>query len=194
MQKPIFINLNEKKQNTLRFDKPGRYIVFFENLSGELNFELRASKTDVDIYGLYTGKNAEKFTIKTKQHHISPDAKSNLLIKGIFDDSSSFHYEGLIKIEKKAQQSHAYQKNQNIILSSGVFVRSEPFLEILANEVFCTHGSTTGKLNEDNLYYLMTRGLTKVQSKKLLLKGFLNDVYQKLADDNIYLNGRTKHD
>lgn len=188
MAQATFIHLKDKKNNTLTFNKPGKYIVFFQNLSGDLNFKLKASKTDVDIYGLYTGKNDDEFIIKTKQHHIAPDAKSNLLIKGIFNDDSRFHYEGLIKIEKKAQASHAYQKNQNIILSDGVFVRSEPFLEILANEVFCTHGSTTGKLNEDTLYYLMTRGLKKAQAKKLLLNGFLNDIYQRLAQESIYLN------
>lgn len=180
-----FLNLNSLKQKKFRFSKPGKYTVFFHNLSGELIFDLLTSGVDVDIYGLYTGKNSEQFIVRTKQHHIAPRAKSNLLIKGIFDDCSSFHYEGLIKIEKKAQNSHAYQKNQNIILSDDVFVRSEPFLEILANEVFCTHGSTTGKINEDQLYYLATRGVHKKTARKLLLQGFLNEVYQKLEDNNI---------
>lgn len=194
MPKATFIHLTGKKNNTLVFKKPGKYIVFFQNLSGELNFEIKASKADVDIYGLYTGKNDDNFIIKTKQHHVAPNAKSNLLIKGIFNDNSSFHYEGLIKIEKKAQKSHAYQKNQNIILSDGVFVRSEPFLEILANEVFCTHGSTTGKLNEDSIYYLTTRGLQKKEARRLLLNGFMQDIYQRLSKYNIHLEKTHKSD
>ncbi len=188
MQKATFINLNRRKNNKLRFNKSGKYIVFFQNLSGELVFDLVASKVDLDIYGLYFGKDDNKFVIKTKQNHKAPNSRSNLFIKGVFDDKSSFHYEGLIKIEKKAQQSHAYQKNQNIILSDGVFVRSEPFLEILANEVFCTHGSTTGKLNEDQLYYLTTRGVKKDDARRLLLKGFLYEIYHKLKESNIQID------
>src|SRR3990167_8275359 len=134
-----FLNLNLLKQKKFNFNKPGKYIVFFHNLSGELIFNINAKGGDLDIYGLYTGKDQDKFIVKTQQRHVAPSARSNLLIKGVFDDTSSFHYEGLIKIEKKAQQSHAYQKNQNIILADGVFIRSEPFLEILANEFFSNH-------------------------------------------------------
>src|SRR3989344_7446114 len=180
-----FLNLNLLKQKKFNFNKPGKYIVFFHNLSGELIFNINAKGVDLDIYGLYTGKDQDKFIVKTQQRHVAPSARSNLLIKGVFDDTSSFHYEGLIKIEKKAQQSHAYQKNQNIILSDGVFVRSEPFLEILTNEVFCTHGSTTGKLSRDQIYYLMSRGITKSQSERFLLKGFLQEIYKKLDDEKV---------
>lgn len=184
-----FIHLTDKSKNKLSFNKPGKYIVFFSNLSSDLTFEMNAKNVDVDIYGLYHGQEKEKFVIKTKQHHKSPGAKSNLLIKGIFEGSSSFHYEGIIRIEKKAQGTHAYQKNQNIILSDGVFVRSEPFLEILANEVLCTHGSTTGKLSRDQIYYLMSRGIDKKKSERFLLKGFLQEIYKKLDDEKVQTKG-----
>lgn len=180
-----FIHLTDKDKNTLSFNKPGKYIVFFSNLSSELTFVMNAKNVDVDIYGLYFGHEDEKFIIKTKQHHTAPGAKSNLLIKGVFEGASSFHYEGIIRIEKKAQGTHAYQKNQNIILSDGVFVRSEPFLEILANEVFCTHGSTTGKLSRDQIYYLMSRGISKQHAERFLLKGFLQEIYKKLNDESV---------
>lgn len=163
------------------FNNPGQYVIFFHNISGKFTFELTAPGAEVEIYGLFTGKGAEKYKVETIQHHKAPSATSNLLIKGIFADESRFEYEGLIRIEKEGQGSHAYQKNQNLILSPQVFVQSKPNLEILANEVFCTHGSTTGKLNKDQIYYLMTRGISEYDSKNLLVEGFVNEVFDKVS-------------
>ncbi len=173
-----FINLSKTKKDHLIFDKKGEeYIVFFHNRSGKLTFEITQSDIKLDIYGLFTGKNAEEFHIETIQHHKAPGSLSNLLIKGVFEDKSKFIYQGLIRLEKSAQQSHAYQKNQNLILSPGVFVDSRPFLEILANDVFCTHGSTTGKLNKDQLFYAESRGLSKKMARGMLINGFIDEIY-----------------
>jgi Fe-S cluster assembly protein SufD len=107
------------------------------------------------MFGLFEGKSQDDFQIETVQHHLAQGSTSNLLIKGVFAESSRFDYSGLIRIEKEGQQSHAYQKNQNLLLSPDSFVQSKPFLEILANDVFCTHGSTTGKLNEEQIFYII---------------------------------------
>src|SRR5438105_1764490 len=117
-----FINLNKEKKDHLTFDKKGKHVVFFENISGKFTFELVETGVDLEIYGLFNGKNEEKYVIETIQHHVAPGSTSNLLIKGVFDDKTKFNYQGLIRIEKTGQQSHAYQKNQNIILSSDTFV------------------------------------------------------------------------
>ena len=175
-----FINLNKEKKSKISFNKPGKYVVFMKNISGEYTFDINQAGVDLQIFGLFHGKNAEQFKVHTIQRHNAPNSTSNLLIKGVFDDESKFHYSGLVKIEKKGQNSHAYQKNQNIILSPSVYVQTEPFLEILANEVFCTHGSTTGKLNEEDLYYLQSRGIDRTSAKKLLVEGFLNEITMKL--------------
>jgi len=177
-----FINLNKEKINKLILNKPGNYIVFFHNLSGKYIFEMSTPNVNLNIFGLFTGKNDDRFTIKTVQHHNAPNSTSNLLIKGVFQDSSKFIYQGLIRIEKSAQKSHAYQKNQNLIFSEKCYVDSRPFLEILANDVVCTHGSTTGKLNKDQLYYLRTRGIENNEATKLLTKGFINDIFEKIHD------------
>lgn len=177
-----FINLNKTKQHNLAFDTEGEiYVVFFHNLSGKLDFEINSSNVDLYIFGLFTGKNKDNFQIETIQRHNAPNSRSDLLIKGVFDDNSKFIYQGLIRLEKSAQQSHAYQKNQNLILSKGVFVDSRPFLEILANDVFCTHGSTTGKLNQDQILYSQTRGLDKETAEKMLVQGFIDEIYLKLG-------------
>ncbi|MDO8496916.1 MAG: SufD family Fe-S cluster assembly protein [bacterium] len=175
-----FINLNTDKREHLVFDTKGEYVVFFHNLSGKFIFEMKARDVTVDIYGLFTGKNNEEYKIETIQHHKAPFSTSNLFIKGVFDDASKLHYKGLIRIEKEGQNSHAYQKNQNLMLSPNVFVESNPYLEILANEVFCTHGSTTGRLNEEEIFYAKSRGLSRGQAKQLLVDGFVNDIMEKI--------------
>lgn len=163
------------------FDKPGKYVVFLHNLSGKVTVELNVPNVEVDIFGLFVGKSAKNFEIETVQHHKAPRTTSNLFIKGVFDDQSKFNYQGLIRIEKKAQKSHAYQKNQNLILSPGVFVESKPFLEILANDVFCTHGSTTGRLNREDLFYVCSRGFSEQSAKDLLVAGFIEDIFDKIS-------------
>ena len=175
-----FLNLNQTKQSRLTFDKPGDYTVFFYNLSGEFDFNIKSSGVNLDIFGLFVGKKSDNFELKTNQYHIAPGSTSNLLIKGVFDDNSKFIYQGLIKIEKSGQKSHAYQKNKNLILSPGVYVDSRPFLEILANDVFCTHGSTTGKINEESLFYLKSRGLNQSKAEKLYVSGFIQEITDKI--------------
>ena len=174
-----YIDLNKSKKSKFQLNKPGYYVAFVENKSGEFVFELNAQNVDLKIYGLFHGTKSDDYKVHTVQHHRAPNSTSNLLIRGVFEDESKFHYTGLVKIEKKAQKSHAYQKNQNLILSPGVFVESEPFLEIEANDVFCTHGSTTGKISEDQLYYLTSRGVNREEAKNLIVQGFLEEVRLK---------------
>ncbi|MCX7955937.1 MAG: SufD family Fe-S cluster assembly protein [Patescibacteria group bacterium] len=179
--KEKIIKLKNNQNYHLVFDKKGDYLVYFENYSGELKIELVQEEVNVNIYGLYIGKNNNKFKIKTVQHHKAPNSKSNLLIKGVFYDKSHFIYDGLIRIEKKAQKSHAYQKNQNLLMSEKAKVESNPNLEILANDVFCTHGSTTGFLNEEEIFYLKTRGIEENKAEKLLIEGFIKEIKEKLT-------------
>lgn len=174
------IEIKKTGESRLVFDKPGSYLVYFENISGDLIFDIKSSGVNLDILGLYVGNKKEEYNVKTFQNHLSPDSVSNLLIKGVFYDASQFYYRGLIRIEKNAQKSHAYQKNQNLMMSDKAFVESKPYLEILANDVFCTHGSTTGRLNEDDLFYAKTRGLDQKEAEAMLVEGFINDVKNRL--------------
>ncbi|OGK27633.1 hypothetical protein A3C28_04790 [Candidatus Roizmanbacteria bacterium RIFCSPHIGHO2_02_FULL_39_9] len=176
-----FINLNKTKNHTVTLNKSGKYAAFLHNLSGKFIFELKEKNIYLDIYGLFVGKKTDKFEVETIQHHIGPECTSNLLIKGVFYDESKFIYQGLIRLEKSAQKSHAYQKNQNLMMSDKCFLDSRPFLEILANDVFCTHGSTTGRLNEDQLHYLQTRAIAKKTAEQLLIDGFINEILGKIA-------------
>ncbi len=178
----VFINLNETKKEKLTFNNPGDYLVFFYNLSGKILFDIKVADVNLNIYGLFIGKESEQYSLETIQHHQAPLSSSNLLIKGVFCDYSKFHYQGLIRIEKKAQKTKAYQKNQNLILSPYCFVESKPYLEILANDVFCTHGSTTGRINKQQLFYLATRNLNENQGRLLIIHGFVNEIFNKMRE------------
>lgn len=182
MKNKIIITKIENKEKKLVFDKPGDYMVIFENISGSLIFDILVSGVNLNIYGLYIGTKDAEFKINTIQNHLAPSSTSNLLIKGVFYDSSKFYYRGLIKIEKNAQKTHAYQKNQNLTLSENCFVDSRPYLEILANDVFCTHGSTTGRLDREQMFYTKTRGFDEKLAEKLLVDGFINEIKTRFSD------------
>ncbi|MCA9371385.1 SufD family Fe-S cluster assembly protein [Candidatus Woesebacteria bacterium] len=177
-----FIDLRETTIEKLTFNKSGGYVVFMHNRSGKYTFDIITAGVELYILGLFEGKTSDDYHVETIQHHTAPGSISDLFIKGVFEDDSRFVYQGLIRLEKEAQQSHAYQKNQNLILSPSVFVDSRPFLEILANDVFCTHGSTTGKLNRDQLLYAQMRGLSSSQAQQMLVEGFKQEVYDRLED------------
>lgn len=185
MKHATFIHLKKDSEKHIVFKKSGKYIVFFHNLSGEVVFDIQERGVDLDIYGMYTGHKNDSFKVRTIQHHRVPGSQSNLLIKGVFDEKSAFHYEGMIRIEKVAQGSHAYQKNQNLLLSPYVFVSSKPDLEILANDVYCTHGSTTGKLNRQELFYIQTRGVEKKKSEYMMVGGFIESMFSKISESGI---------
>jgi Fe-S cluster assembly protein SufD len=160
---------------------PGEYVYFFHNLSGELDISITGEGVKVYIFGLYTGKESKTYTLRTIQRHRAPGSWSELLIKGVFDDRSSLDYSGLIRIEKECNGSHAYQKNQNILLSRHTHVSSEPNLEILSPDVFCTHGSTTGKPSEDILAYIQARGVSRPDALQLYTDGFIAEMYERIC-------------
>lgn len=177
-----FIDVAKEKKEKYLVNTPGKHVFFIANYSGTVNIEINSANAEVFIYGVYIGHGKDNFKLNTIQHHKSGRNVSDLLIKGVFFDESKFIYEGLIRIDKKAQKSNAYQKNQNIIMSPKVFIDSRPFLEILANDVRCTHGSTTGKLSEEMLYYLQTRGIDYNKAEKLLIEGFIGDVFDRMKN------------
>lgn len=180
----ITITGNDSK---LVFDKPGSYVVFFRNIAGSLSCRITASHVELFMFGLYDMDKEKKCTIQTEQIHEAPDSYSDLLLLSVMKDQSSLSFAGKIRIEKKAQKSHAYQKNQNLILSENAFVDSRPILEILADDVFCTHGSTTGPLSKDQLLYLEVRGIEEQKAQSLLVEGFRNQVHDRIKQLGVSL-------
>lgn len=178
----MYTHIKTQNQSNQKITTAGDHILFFRNVSIDLHLEIAHPDARVFIYGLYTGSGKSSYTLTTNQHHTVRGGYSELLVKGIFDDQSSLDYSGYIKIEKNCNGSHAYQKNQTLLLSPRARVSSEPNLEILSPDVFCTHGSTTGRINKEQLYYMQTKGLSAAAARKLYVNGFIDDLVGKIKD------------
>ena len=133
-----------------------------------------------EMLGLYFADAEQHFAQRTLQAHEAPHATSDLLYKGALKERSRSEYSGLIKVLKGAQGTDAYQANRNLVLSEDAMARSIPQLEIEANEVRCTHGATVSPVEEEHLFYLMSRGIDRVTAQKLVVFGFFRDVLDRI--------------
>ena len=123
--------------------------------------------------------------IKTLINHFAPNCKSNQKVKNVLSSESKGIYQGKIFVKSVAQKTDAYQLSKALLLDDDAEFNSKPELEIYADDVKCSHGSSSGNIDQDSLYYLMTRGLSKKDSTKLLIKGFLNDVLEFIKSTKI---------
>ena len=135
-----------------------------------------------NIVGLVVGSGAHSIALHTLQLHQAPETTSNLLVKSVLRDHATFFYDGAIRVEKDAQKTDAYQRNENLLLSAGAHAESKPALEILANDVRCTHGATVATVSEEQLWYLASRGISDRPGKKLLVDGFLYSAFAGISD------------
>ena len=133
-----------------------------------------------DLLAVAVAKHQQEFDARTLQDHISPRTASDLLYKNALDDRARTIFGGLIRVEPHAHFTDAYQKVRNLLLSDDAEANSMPGLEILADNVRCTHGATSGQIDEDELFYLRTRGIPTKVAQRLLVTGFLDEVIQRL--------------
>ena len=133
-----------------------------------------------EMLGLYFADSDQHFAQRTLQFHDGPHGTSDLLYKGALKERSRSEYSGLIKVAKGAQGTDAYQANRNLLLSDESLAHSIPQLEIEANEVRCTHGATVSPVEEEHLFYLMSRGIDRVTAQKLVVFGFFRDVLDRI--------------
>jgi Fe-S cluster assembly protein SufD len=133
-----------------------------------------------EMLGLYFADSDQHFAQRPLQSHNAQHATSDLLYKGALKERSRSEYSGLIKVMKDAQGTDAYQANRNLVLSEDALARSIPQLEIEANEVRCTHGATVSPVEEEHLFYLMSRGIDRVTAQKLVVFGFFGDVLDRI--------------
>lgn len=143
---------------------------------------LRGPGATVKVYGIIYGTGTAHKSLQTFQHHESPETTSDLLVKSVLDGSSVVSYEGAIRVDKNAQKTDAYQRNENLLVSDQAKAYSRPSLEILANDVRCTHGATVGTLSPDELWYLQSRGISTKKAQRLIMEGFLESVIAKIGD------------
>ncbi|HME88109.1 MAG TPA: Fe-S cluster assembly protein SufD [Chthoniobacterales bacterium] len=143
-----------------------------------------------DMLAVSVATNEQEFDSRTLQDHISPHGASDLLYKNALDDRARCTFGGLIRVEPHAHFTDAYQKVRNLLLSDDSEANSMPGLEILADNVRCTHGATSGQIDEDEMFYLRSRGIPLKIAQRLIVNGFLNEVIQRLEQPAIadYLN------
>lgn len=152
----------------------GRYSRF-ESLSRLVGEGARS-----DLLAVSIADEEQEFDARTLQDHISPHTTSDLLYKNALDGRSRSIFGGLIRVEPHAHVTDAYQKVRNLLLSNDAEADSMPGLEILADNVRCTHGATSGQIDEDELFYLRARGIPVAIAQRLVVSGFLNEVIQRL--------------
>src|SRR5216110_2531877 len=133
-----------------------------------------------DLLAVAVAKHQQEFDARTLQDHISPRTASDLLYKNALDDRARTIFGGLIRVEPDAHFTDAYQKVRNLLLSDDSEANSMPGLEILADNVRCTHGATSGQIDADELFYMRTRGIPVPVAQRLIVTGFLNEVIQRL--------------
>jgi Fe-S cluster assembly protein SufD len=138
-----------------------------------------------EMLGLYFADADQHFAQRTLQSHAAEHTTSDLLYKGALKERSTSEYSGLIKVAKGAQGTDAYQANRNLVLSEDAMARSIPQLEIEANEVRCTHGATVSPVEEEHLFYLMSRGIDRITAQKLVVFGFFEEVLDRIRVQSV---------
>lgn len=133
-----------------------------------------------EMLGIFFADGTQHFDHRSEQEHVAPNCKSDLLYKGALRDSSRGVYSGWVHVRKEAQKTNAMQTSRNILLSEHAFARSIPNLEIEANDVRCGHAASVGPVEEEQLFYLMSRGIPRREAQRLIVFGFFNEVLERI--------------
>lgn len=144
--------------------------------------EINETNATSSIHGLYVLENETHIDTNSFIYHNAPHTFSHQLYKTVLDNSSRGVFTGLIRVEKDAQFIESKQLNKNLLLTTKAHANSRPQLEIYADDVKCAHGSTTGQINEDELFYFQSRGINKEKAKNILAKAFINEVIFKIQN------------
>ena len=152
---------------------------FFKN---EINCNLKGKHSSAFVNGILKLDNFKNHEIKTNINHLTENTKSYQLVKSVLGEGSKAVYQGKISVNSIAQKTDGYQLSKCILLDKSSEFNAKPELEIYADDVKCSHGSASGSLNEESIFYLMSRGINYEQAKELLINGFLLDVIEKITD------------
>ena len=132
------------------------------------------------VTGAYFADGEQHLDYDTFQEHIAPNTTSDFAFKGAVRDTASTVWRGMIRVEPDAQRTNAYQENRNLLLSDKAHADAIPGLEILANDVRCTHAATLGRVDREQLFYLMARGLPRAEAERLIVRGFFQDILDRI--------------
>ncbi len=140
---------------------------------------------EAQVNGVMFTEGKQHLSYHTLQHHQAPHCKSDLLYKGALQDKSHLVWRGMIRVDRDAQKTDGYQRNDNLILSDTVRVDSIPGLEILADDVKCTHGATSGRVDDEQIFYARARGLTRKEAVRMIVAGFFQQVFDRITIESV---------
>jgi Fe-S cluster assembly protein SufD len=146
---------------------------------------LSGDGAQAQVNGVMFTEGKQHLSYHTLQHHEAPHCKSDLLYKGALQDSARTVWRGMIKVDKAAQKTDGYQRNDNLMLSDHARADSIPGLEIEADDVRCTHGSTTGRVDDEQVFYARCRGLTRKEAVRMIVAGFFQQVFDRITIDSV---------
>jgi Fe-S cluster assembly protein SufD len=177
--------------NSIAAERDARVLALNLHLGGrqarhESHSRLLGPGAHSEMLALTVANGTQEFDQRTLQTHIAPHTTSNLLYKNALLDTAKTIFSGLIIVEPDAQKTDAYQKNRNLMLSDTAEAHSLPGLEIQANDVKCSHGSTSARIDEEQEFYLQARGINATESRRLLVAAFFEEVLNKLENDDLH--------
>lgn len=146
---------------------------------------LTGPDAEVQVNGVMFTEGRQHLSYNTHQHHQAPYCKSDLLYKAALQDKSRTVWRGMIRVDRNAQRTDAYQRNDNLMLSRDARADSIPGLEIEADDVRCTHGSTSGRVDDQQLFYAMTRGYTRREAVRMIVAGFFQQVFDRITIESV---------
>lgn len=146
----------------IKIKKPGTHLI-----------ELKKPGEEVEISGVFEAKNKEKIELEVIIHHQAPRTRANTILKGVVRDQSQLRFKGQIIIDQNCEQSSSFLTERILLLSNQAHAEAVPNLEILTDDVQCSHAASISQINEKHLFYLMSRGMSKKAAEKLIVDGFL---------------------
>lgn len=175
--------INEEVNLCIEQEAGSRVKIHVINAPFSITVDQIGEGCQTEIYGLEHLHGDENITAETHVTHTVGGGTSNQLIKFVLDDNSRGRFIGDLKIAQDAQQTEAHQTNRNLLLSETAEMRTQPQLEIYADDVKATHGASTGQLDESALFYMQQRGISKEKARQLLVNAFMKDVLNTISDE-----------
>lgn len=180
LNEPVNLHVVQEVGSVLKI-----HVLNFASATNNIIVEQAGEGCQTEIYALAFLHGDESVTTETHVTHAVGGGTSNQLLKFVLDDNSHGRFVGDLKIVQDAQKTEAHQTNRNLLLSDAAEMRTQPQLEIYADDVKATHGASTGQLDESALFYMQQRGIDKQKARQLLVAAFMKDVLATISDENL---------
>ncbi len=174
-------DISKDPQTLFQINQPGYYFYFFKNRAEKIIFEITAPDTHILLCGIFENIHNKHISFVTEQRHSAPRSSSHVLIKSTVAENASFQHNGTLRLEKSSEGSGASFESRHLLLEESSRASVKPYLEILTEDISCSHAVTISPPNPDLIFYLTTRGISQKQAKKTLAKAFTAISPQGLA-------------